>query len=367
MLHVSERSLPHIGACNRQHHPVPAAAWQQHSTLSQSYLQRLPKPRQQRCRSHRHLLCHAVAAESLSADLQKLDSLLEREGDAGEKEAVQYAEELKSKGYLSAYGQGRQVPKRIYSLEELRLNKIDATQFLSPDDDRIARIRTACQAGILALLIAASYILHLDVEQAIILTLIVAVLYVSDQIANGGGYEGIALDSIARAVDSNYGSRVAAHEAAHFFVAYLLGILPRRYTLSSIDAWKKYGAFNVQAGTQFCDSAFQAEIAKGTLSSTSLDKYCCVALAGVAVEYVKYGKAEGGLNDINQLDSLLKALKFTQAKADGQIRWAVLNVTSLLRRHKDAHGQLAAAMAANKPVSECIGVLENALEGHTDI
>lgn len=40
---------------------------------------------------------------------------------------------------------GRQVPKRIYSLEELRLNKIDATQFLSPDDDRIARIRTACQ------------------------------------------------------------------------------------------------------------------------------------------------------------------------------------------------------------------------------
>ena len=39
-----------------------------------------------------------------------------------------------------------QIPKRLYSLEELRLNNIDATKFLSPSDDRLARIRTYCQA-----------------------------------------------------------------------------------------------------------------------------------------------------------------------------------------------------------------------------
>ena len=45
---------------------------------------------------------------------------------------------------------------------------------------------------------------------------------------------------------------------------------------------RRYGALNVQAGTLFCDSAFQREVATGTLSSASLDRYTCVALAGVA-------------------------------------------------------------------------------------
>ena len=45
---------------------------------------------------------------------------------------------------------------------------------------------------------------------------------------------------------------------------------------------RRYGALNVQAGTLFCDSAFQREVASGTLSSASLDRYTCVALAGVA-------------------------------------------------------------------------------------
>ena len=38
----------------------------------------------------------------------------------------------------------------------------------------------------------------------------------------------------------------------------------------------------MQAGTLFCDAAFQREVASGTLSSASLDRYTCVALAGVA-------------------------------------------------------------------------------------
>lgn len=52
----------------------------------------------------------------------------------------------------------------------------------------------------------------------------------------------------------------------------------------------RYSALNVQAGTQFCDAAFQREVAKGSLSSNSLDRFTCVALAGVAAEYVAYGQ-----------------------------------------------------------------------------
>lgn len=60
-------------------------------------------------------------------------------------------------------------------------------------------------------------------------------------------------------------------------------------------------------------------------------------------------------------------VQFSQAKADGQIRWAVLNVTSLLRRHQDARAKLAAAMSAGKTVSQCINVIEEALLAHDDI
>lgn len=74
---------------------------------------------------------------------------------------------------------------------------------------------------------------------------------------------------------------------------------------------------NVQAGTQFCDAAFQAEVASGRLSSSSLDTYACVALAGVATEWLRFGRAEGGLADVQQLDRLLQALRFSQVGPTG--------------------------------------------------
>ena len=50
----------------------------------------------------------------------------------------------------------------------------------------------------------------------------------------------------------------------------------------------------------------------GKLTSSSLDTYSCVALAGVATEWLRFGHAEGGLADVQQLDRLLQALRFTQ-------------------------------------------------------
>lgn len=62
-----------------------------------------------------------------------------------------------------------------------------------------------------------------------------------------------------------------------------------------------------------------------------------------------------------QLDDLMRGLGFTQRKADGQVRWAVLNTVTLLRRHKAVHSKLAAAMSFGKTVAECIGVIETEL------
>ena len=61
---------------------------------------------------------------------------------------------------------------------------------------------------------------------------------ISRQIANGGGLEALALDTAGRVLKPSYGQRVALHESGHFLVAYLLGWLPRAYTLSSLDAFR---------------------------------------------------------------------------------------------------------------------------------
>lgn len=139
-----------------------------------------------------------------------------------------------------------------------------------------------------------------------------------------GGGEALVVDTLGRFIYPSYRDRVTLHEAGHFLVAYLVGLLPRAYTLSAWDAFSqcvcgvcgvaavsccalfgvlqhgtktfmcatqrcchchhhvccRYRALNVQAGTQFCDGGFEGEVAAGRISSSSLDKYSCVALAG---------------------------------------------------------------------------------------
>lgn len=92
-----------------------------------------------------------------------------------------------------------------------------------------------------------------------------------------------------------------------------------------------------------------------------------IELAGVCSEYILYGGAEGGMSDIQQLDVMLKGLQFTQKKADSEIRWAVLNVISLLRRHADIHEHLAHAMAQQASIGECIMCIEEGLQASDDV
>merc|ERR1711924_590536 len=66
--------------------------------------------------------------------------------------------------------------------------------------------------------------------------------------------------------------------AGHFLVAYLVGLLPRAYTLSSLDALRSEGALSVQAGCLFCDADFQTEVARGSVTAETLSVFTCVAL-----------------------------------------------------------------------------------------
>ena len=171
-----------------------------------------------------------------------------------------------------------------------------------------------------------------------------------------------------------YGERVLAHEAGHFLVAYAVGLLPRRYTLTAVDAERKAVAQRVkefgsgavptpaaalaQAGTEFCDAAFARETAKGKLSSATLDAVSNAALAGIAAEYVCFGQAEGGVDDIAQLDALFRGIGFTQKKADSQVRWSVLNTVTILNEWREPHQRLMEAMRRRASVAECIAAIE---------
>ncbi|XP_014755272.1 uncharacterized protein LOC100844265 isoform X2 [Brachypodium distachyon] len=199
-----------------------------------------------------------------------------------------------------------------------------------------------------------------ELSQFQVLFLFVGLLFVwsVDLIYFNGGVRNLVLDTVGHNLSQKYHNRVIQHEAGHFLIAYLLGVLPKEYTITSLDTLMKQGSLNVQAGTAFVDFEFVEEINTGKLSAMMLNKFSCIALAGVATEYLLYGYAEGGLADVNKLDGLFKSLGFTQNKADSQVRWAVLNTVLILRRHEDARSKLAEAMSSGRSVGSCIEVIE---------
>ena len=60
------------------------------------------------------------------------------------------------------------------------------------------------------------------------------------QVYNGGAIDALLVDTAGRYLNSSYAKRVSHHEAGHFLVAYLIGLLPKRYTLSAADALSRY-------------------------------------------------------------------------------------------------------------------------------
>lgn len=290
---------------------------------------------------------------------QVLEQIDEELSKGYDRTALALVKDLQGKtGGLRCFGAARQVPQRLYGLDELKLNGIDASSLLSAVDATLGSIERNLQVAGLVGGISAWNVFGLNPQQIFYFSVGLLFLYTLDAVSLNGGISSLILDTIGHTFSQKYHNRVVQHEAGHFLIAYLLGILPRGYTLSSLEALKKEGSLNVQAGTAFVDFEFLEEVNAGKLSATMLNRFSCIALAGVATEYLLYGQAEGGLADINKLDMLLKGLGFTQKKADSQVRWAVLNTVLTLRRHEGARAKLAEAMSEGRSVGFCIDVVE---------
>ncbi|KAM0835857.1 hypothetical protein ACQ4PT_062681 [Festuca glaucescens] len=308
----------------------------------------------------------ARAANTTSDSVTRLRAVLEQVDDELRKGNDEAALSLVrgsqgEGGGLRCFGAARQVPQRLYKLDELKLNGIDTSSFLSPEDRTLGSIERNLQ--IAALLGGLSISAAFELSQFQALFLFVGLLFVwsVDLIYLNGGARNLVLDTLGHSLSQKYHNRVIEHEAGHFLIAYLLGVLPKEYTITSLETLMKKGSLNVQAGTAFVDFEFVEEINSGKLSAKMLNKFSCIALAGVATEYLLYGYAEGGLADVNKLDGLFKSLGFTQNKADSQVRWAVLNTILLLRRHEKARSKLAEAMSSGISVGSCIQVIEESI------
>jgi len=162
-------------------------------------------------------------------------SPLDAAGDAAEDGAVALVRLNPS--VFGSFGRARMLPKRDYTIDELRLNKIEPEKLLSPRDASLIAVRNGAQLAALLGFLALAAANRWDPGQALLALAGLTFVFGVDAIAFGGGLEALAVDSLGRLfLPEKYARRVALHEAAHFLVAYLCGLLPRGYVLSSWGA-----------------------------------------------------------------------------------------------------------------------------------
>ncbi|KAL8211282.1 hypothetical protein R6Q57_005719 [Mikania cordata] len=149
----------------------------------------------------------------------------------------------------------------------------------------------------------------------------------------------------------DYQDRIARHEAAHFLVAYLLGLPILGYSLD-------IGKENVN----LIDEKLEKLLYSGQLDSKELDRLAVVAMAGLAAEGLEYDKVVGQSADLFTLQRFINRSK-PQLKSQEQqnlTRWAVLFAGSLLKNNQKLHEAVMSAMSKKASVIECIEAIENA-------
>lgn len=197
---------------------------------------------------------------------------------------------------------------------------------------------------------------------AITLTGIAGVFAVDRFAAQGKG--GNLLIDLVSSQSSEYRQRIIHHEAGHFLVAHLLEVPAESYTLSAWEA--------IKAGLPGLGGvvlALPVDERAGETSEQQLNRYCIIGMAGIAAETETFGVATGGADDRRQLRALWLQAKKPESTADTQLRWALLQAQTLLKKQKAAYEALVVAMCERATVEDCrerieaYRVVEVAVEG----
>eukprot|EP00271_Cylindrocystis_brebissonii_P005113 TRINITY_DN17058_c0_g1_i1.p1 TRINITY_DN17058_c0_g1~~TRINITY_DN17058_c0_g1_i1.p1 ORF type:complete len:360 (-),score=57.72 TRINITY_DN17058_c0_g1_i1:555-1634(-) len=145
--------------------------------------------------------------------------------------------------------------------------------------------------------------------------------------------------------------RVLRHEAAHFLIAYLVGLPCVGY---SLDLGKEH--------TNLMDEKLVKRIYTSSLEGSELDRLAVVSMAGLAAEGLTYDKVMGQSADLFSLQRLMNRskTKLSNEQQQNLTRWAVFFAATLLKTQQAAFEALMKAMEKKASVAECIQAIEEA-------
>lgn len=245
----------------------------------------------------------------------------------------------------SSFGRGQQYARRHVGLYELARHDIDASLLVTDSGRNEGAFAGA--VGLLTLPIVALPALAPGAAAEGPLAAACAAFmgaWAVDALALGGaGARAGALALAGRA-------RVAAHEAGHFLVGYLLGFPVQAYALPS----PRGALAGEEAGVSFGECRGRADAFR----------VAAAGLAGIAGELVETGRGEGGAEDLADVARGVRGCEggASKERLQGVVRWGLVTAVLLVRQHRRAHAELAKAMREGRSVEECVEVVERFVE-----
>jgi len=184
---------------------------------------------------------------------------------------------------------------------------------------------------------------------------------------------GAIFETVLKALFPIYREKVLRHEAGHFLIAYLLGCPVEGCVLSAWAALSdvRFGGSSatITAGTSFYDPALSNQIIDDqVITLSSIDRYSCVVMGGIAAEAMNFGKAEGGAGDEMALIQFLlsinpknqRAKVWDENRIRSQARWGAVQSVLLLKQFKPSYDALVDALERGGKLGECIYAIEKA-------
>jgi len=150
----------------------------------------------------------------------------------------------------------------------------------------------------------------------------------------------------------DYRDRVAKHEAAHFLVAYLLGVPVVNY---SVDLGAEH--------TEFFEAKLERKLFGGArLEDGELDALAVIAMAGIAAEAMAFEEVIGQNTDLYDLQKIFPraSAPLSNNAQQNLTRWAVWQAAIMLRAHDASFKALVEAMGRGASVVDCIAAIEGA-------
>nr|KJB45124.1 hypothetical protein B456_007G291100 [Gossypium raimondii] len=138
--------------------------------------------------------------------LEQVDKELSK-GD--ERAALSLVKDLQGKpGGLRCFAAARQVPQRLYTLDELRLNGIETASLLSPVDSTLGSIERNLQLAAILGGVAAWNAFSFNPQQILFISLGFLFLWTLDLVSFNGGIGSLVLDTIGHTISQKYHNRV---------------------------------------------------------------------------------------------------------------------------------------------------------------